>query len=125
MSKKTDFPFKIQAVNTTDYLMEITLNTDKKQFDMLLHKSLAALSKVKDNVPLADAVDQPDIIDIPDRYLQLIRVAMRKPYIAVKEVIKDDPIELLDYNVKSCQFKKTKSGGYDIEVLLWGRYKKK
>lgn len=126
MAKLEKFPFKIQAIDECTYEMQITLNAEKKQFDLLLSKVLPKLQKARPDVAFNGAEGfKQEVINIPQQYLKLIKVAIRKPYMAVKEEIKADPIELISYHVDSCKFVKQPSGGYNIEVFIWGSYKNK
>lgn len=117
MSDKLDYEFDL--INPATFKIEFKMYSDKKLFNYVFNQSKEKL--MKEHKLHIDKQTEPDKIDIPERFFNLLKTILKKRIKQVSKEIKKDKIEILSILVKSAIFVKEKEK-WLIKITLEGDY---
>lgn len=117
---QNNIEYDFDAVNPTDYRLELKQKIESRLMNFLYQKSKKALmrtGKVVNGNP--DKVEQ---FELPQHFLKLLKTMLNKPIRDIEKQLKQDKIELLTLNIEKSYFKRDKSRDWINFVILKGNY---
>lgn len=125
--KQSVIDYDFEAVNLTDYKMEICLPLDNKFFLKLFEDAKKNLVKKKPGLSdtLQDSsIDKIESFAVDSRYLNLIKTFIKTQINGVAREVGADGISVLNEKVTGVIFQKQSSGDWKIKITVEGQYAK-
>jgi len=117
MTDKIDYEFDL--INPKDYRLKFEMYSDKKLFNYIFNKSKDKL--MKEHKLHIDKNAEPNKIEVPDRFYNLLKTILKKKIKQVSKKVKKDKIELLTILVDSAIFTKQETK-WLITIIIKGDY---
>lgn len=112
--------YHFRAINPTDFEIDLVYHAENKLMVHVYNKSRSKLLRKK-NVMVAG---NPDVIagfDVPPEYINMLKTAIRPNVASIRKEVKQDGIEIMEWNVSDAKFKRVKEE-WNICITVSGVY---